>query len=141
MFKQGVLMVLLSLGAILFKSELAHILDGFVSIHNSVAQFLHVIFADDKVGQLIQDLISLLLIPSVLGLVVALGFWLIKRSLMPNIMMVIWVMWLVLSVTMVAQSGETTVTPETAASSAQNKTQPTATTVEAPYDDEMTVVN
>ena len=105
MAKQLFLLILFSLGAIVFKVEISHVLDGLVSAHNYIAQSLHLIFSDDHVGQLIQDLISLLLIPFVVGFFVALAFWFTKRAALPQIMVVIWIMWLVLLVTMIAQTG------------------------------------
>ena len=105
MAKQLILIVLFSLGAIVFKTEIAHMLDGLVFMHNSIAQALHFIFSDDRVGQLIQDVISLLFIPFVVGIVVATAFLLIKRVAMPHIMGIIWIMWLILLITMVAQTG------------------------------------
>ena len=105
MAKQLFVLIALSLGAIVFKTEISHVLDALVSMHNYIAQSLHLIFSDDHVGQLIQDLISLLFIPFVVGIMVAMVFWFIKRSATPHIMVTVWIMWLVLLVTMIAQSG------------------------------------
>ena len=105
MVKQLILIVSLSLGGILFKTEISHVLDGLVYVHNYIAQTLHLIFSDDNVGRLIQDTISLLFIPFIIGFAVTMAFWLIKRAAMPHIMAVIWMMWLILLVTMIAQTG------------------------------------
>ncbi|ACJ20903.1 hypothetical protein [Coxiella burnetii] len=104
MIKQFILLILLSLAAIFFRIELSHVLDGLVYIHNYIARTLHLIFSDDPAGRLIQNMISLLIIPVVAGFVVATAFWLIKRMAMPHIMAVIWVLWLILLTTMVAQT-------------------------------------
>ncbi|OGO94640.1 MAG: hypothetical protein A3F41_04985 [Coxiella sp. RIFCSPHIGHO2_12_FULL_44_14] len=101
MVKQLILIILLSLGTIFFKSELTHVLDGLIYAHHYLMQALHGVFADDNVGRLIQDIVSLLLIPFLGGLVVALLFWLLKRSAMPHAMVAIWVVWLVLATTLV----------------------------------------
>lgn len=107
MAKQVVLIMILSVLTIVFKMQLGQALDSIVYLHNYLARALHIVFSDDAVGSLIQDMIALLLIPLIVGLVVSGVFWLIKRSHMPNIMSIIWVVWLVLLVTMVAQDGTT----------------------------------
>ncbi len=104
MIKQFVLILLLSAAGIFFKTQLVHVLDSVVVLHNYIARTLHTIFSDDKVGRLIQDMVSLLILPLFAGLVIATVFWLIKRSAMPHTMGVIWVFWLVLFTTMLAQS-------------------------------------
>ncbi|WP_267257021.1 hypothetical protein [Coxiella endosymbiont of Ornithodoros maritimus] len=101
MIKQFILLVLLSLAAIFFRIELSYVLDGLVYIHNYIARTLHLIFSDDPAGRLIQNMVSLLIIPVVAGFVVATAFWLIKRMVMPHMMAVIWVLWLILLTTMV----------------------------------------
>ncbi|OGO94584.1 MAG: hypothetical protein A3F10_04130 [Coxiella sp. RIFCSPHIGHO2_12_FULL_42_15] len=104
MTKQIILIILLSVVTILFQEQLSHVLDSVVFVHNRIAEALRLIFADDNVGRLIQDMIALLLIPVICGLLVASVFWLIKRAQMPHIMAIIWVVWLVLLVTMIAQN-------------------------------------
>ena len=104
MIKQLILILLLSAAGIVFKVELVHVLDGVVLVHNRIAHTLHLIFSDDHVGRLIQDMVSLLVIPCLAGLAVAMCFWLVKRTAMPHTMGVIWVLWLILFTTMLAQS-------------------------------------
>jgi hypothetical protein len=106
MAKQSILLVVLSLLAVVFIVPLNHILDFLVGLHNHLARGLHVIFADDKVGLVIQDMIALLLIPALCGLVITLTYWLAKRAKMPYTMTAVWIVWLVLLTTMIAQNDE-----------------------------------
>jgi hypothetical protein len=62
------------------------------------------VFSEGATGRLIQNLISLLIIPAICGFIVGIVFWLIKREAMPHIMAVVWVLWLILLVTMLAQT-------------------------------------
>lgn len=105
MLKQTILIIVLSLIAIFFRLELSHALDILVQAHNGLSHLLRLIFADDAIGRTIQNLIALLLIPVICGLIVGLGFWLVKRATMPHIMAVVWVLWLILLVTMLTQTG------------------------------------
>lgn len=104
MIKQIILIILLSACAIFFKTQLSHILDGLIYVHNYIAVSLHMIFSDDAVGRLIQDMVSLLIIPLVGGLLVAMVFWMFKREAMPHTLSLVWVVWLILVITMIAQT-------------------------------------
>lgn len=104
MVKQIILIILLSAAAIFFKTQLSHMLDGLIYIHNFIAISLHMIFSDDAVGRLIQDMISLLLIPFVGGVLMVAVFWMFKREAMPHTLALVWVVWLILVITMIAQT-------------------------------------
>lgn len=104
MVKQIILIILLSAAAIFFKTQLSHMLDGLIYIHNFIAISLHMIFSDDAVGRLIQDMISLLLIPFVGGVLVVAVFWMFKREAMPHTLSLVWIVWLILVITMIAQT-------------------------------------
>jgi len=104
MVKQIILIILLSGAAIFFKTQLSHMLDGLIYIHNFIAISLHMIFSDDAVGRLIQDMISLLLIPFIGGLLMVVVFWMFKREAMPHTLSLVWIVWLILVITMIAQT-------------------------------------
>lgn len=104
MLKQFILIILLTVAAVFFKSQLSHVLDWLISVHNQIATVLTKIFASDDDGRLVQDIIALLLIPILLGGVVGVIFWFIKHEMMPHMMLVIWFVWLVLLTTMIAQN-------------------------------------
>ena len=105
MIKQVILIVALSFVAIFFKTQLNHMLTVMIYIHNYIAILLHRVFSDDVIGRIIQDMISLLIIPFIGGFIITASFWLVKRAAMPHTMGLVWVVWLVLAVTMIAQTG------------------------------------
>lgn len=105
MVKQIVLIISLSACVIFFKTQLNHLLEVLIHIHNYIYLSLHMIFSDGNVGRLIQDMISLLLIPFMGGLMVATVFWMFKREAMPHTLGLVWVVWLILVITMIAQTG------------------------------------
>lgn len=124
MAKQIILIILLTLAAIFFRPQLSHVLDMLVYLHNSIAGTLARIFSGNDIGRLLQDVIALLLIPLVLGGIVGVAFWLIKREMMPNVMMIVWVIWLVLLTTMIAQHGMQPVPAQNAGENAPAQTTP-----------------
>lgn len=104
MIKQIILIILLSVVAIFFHHQLSHVLNGLVYAHHYITKALQTIFSEGHTARLIQEIISLLILPFLGGLIVAIIFWMSKRSAMPYAMAVIWILWLVLLVTMVAQN-------------------------------------
>ena len=117
MIKQFILIILFSFAAIIFRTQLHHALGNLVYMHNYIAQALHTVFSDDDVGRLIQDIISLLLIPVAVGVIVAMMFLLFKREAVMHTMAVIWVVWLVLLVTMITNGVSMTSATETQSAS------------------------
>ena len=99
MAKQILLIVLLTIAAILFKTQLDAVLNFTVSLHDHIIGSLSSIFSSDGVGKMIQASLALLLIPAVLGLVVSTVYWLSKKSSLPYTMHIVWVSWLVLLTT------------------------------------------
>lgn len=103
--KQSVLLVTFSILSLFFKQQLMNVLHGLLFIHNRIASWLALVFSNDNMGELIQAIIALVMIPLIAGFLVALGFWLVKRHAMPHIMLTVWIVWTILLVTMLAQAG------------------------------------
>lgn len=108
MFKQILLLVGLSVAAIFFQSQLTHVLHSIMYIHNQIAKGLGVIFAVDTVGEVVQSVLSLLLIPVVLGILLGIAHFFIKQAHFPHTLTVIWVSWAVLLASILSQSGHVT---------------------------------
>lgn len=66
------------MAAIFFRTELSHILDGLIYVHNYIVRMIYMIFFDDAViffddaaGRLIQNMIALLIIPLLASFIIA----------------------------------------------------------------------
>lgn len=105
MAKQVILIILLSVGAIFFRTELSKVLDVLIYLHNNLSEALLRIFSSNDEGRLIQDIMALLLIPLIIGGIFGLILGLINRDMLHHTMLVIWIVWLVLLTTMIAQTG------------------------------------
>lgn len=88
----------LSVAAVFLKTPLIHALHFFMYLHNQIGNGLKVIFSDDSVGKMLQSVLSLLLIPIVLGIVIGLIHFVVKQDHFPHTMTVIWICWAVLLV-------------------------------------------
>jgi flagellar biosynthesis protein FlhB len=108
MFKHILLLVGLSVAAIFFQDQLMHALKFFMYVHNQLANGLGVIFSVDKVGEVVQSVLALLLIPIVIGVVLALAHFFIRKQHFPHMMTTIWVAWAVLLVSVLSQTGHVT---------------------------------
>ena len=101
MLKQAILLVVLSIAAVLLIHQV-HAVLGFVSdgYHFFAVKLSH-IFAGGHIARVIREVIALLIVPAVVGLIVAAVYWLIKRKLNPALMLVVWIVWVIL-VTLIA---------------------------------------
>ncbi len=102
MYKQGILILLLSVIAVFFQDQLAHIVRALLALHDLIAKDLTFFFSGRPIGRIIQGIIALLAIPLVAGGASAAGFWLVKHVSMPHMMATIWVMWLVMLIIVLA---------------------------------------
>lgn len=103
MVKQSILFVSFSIIAIFFKLQLAKLWQEIMLLNNKLSSGLTLIFSSDQTGRIVQSVVILIVIPLIVGGIVALVFWLLKRSAMPHIMTTIWLTWTVLLVSMLAK--------------------------------------
>lgn len=103
MVKQGFLLIAFSVIAIFFRTQLEHVLHWLLMVHNRIVEWLMVIFSGNPVAQIIMEVMALLVIPVVLGLIVLLVYFAIKRKMLEDTMSVVWIVWTVLLVTIIAQ--------------------------------------
>ncbi len=105
MVKQVILIICASVAAIFFKNELVHGLNLLMFAHNQVAGSLATIFSGDKLGLIIRGVISLIVVPAVIGGVLTFAYWVVKKTAMPYTLTTIWIIWTVLLTTLLAQAG------------------------------------
>jgi len=98
MVKHVVLLIILSIAAVFFHTELGYAVNVLLSFHKEVASMMGTIFSNGPIGLVVQAVLSLLIIPIVVGLIVAFLLWLFKKSVLPHTMLTIWVVWVILLV-------------------------------------------
>jgi hypothetical protein len=108
MIKHILMLILLSVAAIFFQSQLMGVLKFFMYVHEQLANGLGVIFSVDKIGEVVQSVIALLLIPAVVGILIAIAHFFIRQQNFPHTMTVIWIAWAVLLVSVLSQTGHVT---------------------------------
>jgi len=96
MFKQVILVMVVSIAAIFFKSQLTYVLHYLLVLHNALAYGLASIFSNSPTGQMIQAIVALIVIPIIITGIMALAYWLVKRSEMPHLTAIVWFIWAVL---------------------------------------------
>ena len=105
MVKQGVLLIGASILATFFAHQLIVGLGMLVHAHDVVQAPLAGVFSGDKMGRIIQGVVALIVIPAVVGGGLALAYWLVKKSTMPYLLTIVWVVWTILLTTLLAQAG------------------------------------
>lgn len=108
MFKHILMLVGLSVAAIFFQDQLMRALQFFMYVHTELAKGLGDIFSVDKIGEVVQSVLALLLIPAVIGVTLALAHFFIRKHHFPHTMTAIWVAWAVLLVSVLSQTGRVT---------------------------------
>ncbi len=86
-----ILSVVIILGMPYAQQGLQLILSG----HAWISDVLTNVFSGDTAGNIIHQLIALLIIPVVVAFVPAIIYWIIKRTWFPYFMELVWVIWLV----------------------------------------------
>lgn len=104
MIKQLILLIIASVVAIMFQSQIVHGLNMLVMAHNKEAASLAGIFSGDHTGRMIQGVIAVVLLPVAVGGVLSGGYWLVKKQMMPHTLTVVWVLWTILLTTLIAQA-------------------------------------
>lgn len=108
MIKHVLMLIGLSVAAIFFQDQLMAALKFFMLVHAELAKGLGVIFSVDKIGEIVQSVLALLLIPAVIAAIVALAHLFIRQQHFPHTMTVIWIAWAVLLVSVLSQTGHVT---------------------------------
>ncbi|EKD77061.1 MAG: hypothetical protein ACD_42C00492G0001 [uncultured bacterium] len=108
MFKHILMLIGLSVAAIFFQDQLMQVLKFFMYVHTQLANGLGVIFSVDKIGEVVQSVLALLLIPVVVGVLIAIAHFFIRQHHFPHTMTAIWVCWAVILVSVLSQTGRVT---------------------------------
>src|SRR3990167_5271637 len=108
MFKHILMLIGLSVAAIYFQDQLMQVLKFFMFVHTELANGLGDIFSVDRIGEVVQSVLALLLIPAVIGVLLAVAHFVIRKHQFPHTMTAIWVAWAVLLVSVLSQTGRVT---------------------------------
>lgn len=96
MLKHLLILFVLSIVVILFLHELTVFLEFLGYCHLWFADKLTLLFSHSVIGLLISHVIALVLIPLIIALIPAFIYWLIRRSEMPHVILVAWIVWIML---------------------------------------------
>lgn len=91
------LLIILSIGVVLFAKELSWVLHGIVGFHEWLLARLAPLIGN----YLLRSVVVLTLIPLLLALIPAFIYWIFKRRWLPEYWVVVWGIWLVLMALMV----------------------------------------
>lgn len=103
MFKSAIVLIIVSIFAVIFQSELAYAVHYLLWLNNEVAHGLGTIFSNGHAGRIILQTIILFIIPAVITAIIALFWFLVRRKQMPHVIATVWVVWTILLVEILAQ--------------------------------------
>ncbi|MCX7120648.1 MAG: hypothetical protein NTZ67_02555 [Gammaproteobacteria bacterium] len=104
-YKNFIMLIALSVAAIFFQTQLMHVLQFLMYVHAQLAKGLGVIFSLNAVGEVVQSVLALILIPVVLAIIVGVAHFFIRQHHFPHPMTLIWVCWAVLLASVLSQTG------------------------------------
>jgi len=97
MLKTFLGLIVLSVLVILFKTQFTDLLHMVAEFHNFASDKLAGLFAGSSAGELAAHIISLVIIPIIVGLIPAFIYWIFYRTEMPHWIVVVWVVWVMLA--------------------------------------------
>jgi hypothetical protein len=95
MFKQFLLIVILTAVAVFFMKELAAILYALGHVQNFLINKTVALLPKDTVFKFVSELIILVVIPILISLLFAFVYWLVKHREMPKLINLIWLLWVI----------------------------------------------
>jgi uncharacterized membrane protein len=95
MIKHIVAIVALSILVILTMPHIQTGLQALLSLHDWISETLKIVFSDGQAGNVSRELIASLSVPFLVGIIPAGLYWIVKRSLLPHFILIVWVTWLV----------------------------------------------
>ena len=95
MLKHVAAIVILSILVITSMTYAQQGLNYLLSAHDWLSEMLTDVFSGGNTGNLIRQLLALLIIPVLIGFVPAFIYWLVKRHWFPYFMELVWAIWLV----------------------------------------------
>lgn len=96
MLKHILLLIVLSIIVIIGLHQLALFLHWIGYGHAWLAGKFNLLFSGISFGFLISRVLALIIIPLIVALIPAFIYWLIKRSEMPHLFLVVWIIWIML---------------------------------------------
>ena len=111
MLRHVLFLVGLTVIAVVFQDQLMIVLHGLLYVHDKIAKGLGVVFSIDSLGEIVQFVLALLIIPVIVGVLVAVAHFVLKQAHFPHTMTVIWACWAVLLVAVLSEVSTNPGTP------------------------------
>ena len=97
--KQVLALIILSFIVLFANSALNAMLHSLIDLHQWISDLLSSVFkTSNHIGDAIQQVLTLLLVPCLFAGIPALIYWAMKRATMPYICQIIWGVWLIQAV-------------------------------------------
>lgn len=96
MFIQVLVLVVLAIIIALTQPYVAQGVRGLLAMHDWINSLFGYVFSGGKVGNVIQECLSFIVLPFIIAGVIALIYGVIKKSFLPCFMLIVWFVWLVM---------------------------------------------
>ena len=103
MIKHFIVMLALTVLVIVTVPFLHQGLGTFLQIHAFIIEMLSKVVNGGHLGVLIKELIAIFVLPLAIGGILGFVYWVFKRTTMPYLLHVIWIVWVILTTAIVCQ--------------------------------------
>ncbi len=96
MFIQVIVLVVLAIIITFTRSYVAQGIHALLAMHDWLNRLFGSVFSGGRIGNIIQDCLSFIILPFVIAGVIAVIYGIIKKSFLPCFMLIVWFVWLVM---------------------------------------------
>lgn len=94
MINKLIALIIISILVVFFPHYAETVMGWIIQSHRMIVEFLTSIFSDGQIGRIIQGFLGTIIMPIIIGIVIALLYWLIRRRFFPYFVFVVWTIWL-----------------------------------------------
>lgn len=105
MVRHIIAMIILSLLMVLGLAYYRQALQLMVKVHASLVRLLGHVFSGGNIGHLIQHSLALLFIPLIVGVIVGIIYWGVRKSQWPYVVHLAWIVWVILATSLACRLG------------------------------------
>ncbi len=96
MFIQVLVLVVLAIIIAFIQHYVAQGIHALLVVHDWINRLFGYVFSGGKIGNIIQECLSFIVLPFVIAGIIAIIYGVIKKSFLPCFMLIVWFVWLVM---------------------------------------------
>lgn len=100
-FTQVIVLIVLAIIIAAARSYVAQGVHGLLAVHDWLTSWFSYVFSDGALGSFIKLCLSFIVLPFFIVGILAIIYAIVKKSFMPQFMLIVWAVWLVMATALV----------------------------------------